>query len=56
MKTSKGSLVMSGLLYAQVLFGVAAVAIVLMRMPASEPVAAVDTMSVASIDGTVASR
>lgn len=49
MKTFKGSAVMTGLLYAQVLFGVAAIAIVLMRAPTEVPVVAVDTMAVSSI-------
>jgi hypothetical protein len=50
MKTNKGSAVLSALLYAQVLFGVAAISAVLLRQPAAPT--AVDRMAVASIDNT----
>ena len=50
MKTNKGSAVLSALLYAQVLFGVAAISAVLLREPAVPT--AVDRMAVASIDNT----
>jgi hypothetical protein len=50
MKTNKGSAVLSALLYAQVLFGVAAISAVLLReQPAPT---AVDRMAVASISST----
>ena len=56
MKTNKGSAVLSALLYAQVLFGVAAITAVLLRMPADAP--SVDPMAVASVNAptTTASR
>jgi hypothetical protein len=50
MKTNKGSAVLSALLYAQVLFGVAAISAVLLREPAPPTATAVDRMAVASID------
>jgi hypothetical protein len=50
MKTNKGSAVLSALLYAQVLFGVAAISAVLLReQPAPT---AVDRMAVASISNS----
>jgi hypothetical protein len=54
MKTNKGSAVLSALLYAQVLFGVAAISAVLLREPAPTAIdrTAVDRMAVASIDNT----
>jgi hypothetical protein len=48
MKTNKGSAVLSALLYAQVLFGVAAISAVMLR----ESPTPVDRMAVASIDHT----
>ena len=50
MKTNKGSAVLSALLYAQVLFGIAAITAVLLRMPAEAP--GIDPMAVASVSGS----